>query len=61
MCSYNKPCMSKKSSAKTGGPLSTGLPEPLNTRPAMQTHISEYIYKVHVVAQNAVSKHAHLP
>ncbi len=28
--------MSKKSSAKTGGPLSTGFPDPLNTRPEKQ-------------------------
>ena len=27
------PWISKKSSANTGGPLSIGLPEPLNTRP----------------------------
>lgn len=29
--------MSRKSSARTAGPLSIGLPEPLNTRPAFKT------------------------
>lgn len=29
--------MSRKSSAKTGGPLSIGLPDPLNTRPSISS------------------------
>lgn len=39
--SRNVPMISKKSSARTAGPLSIGLPDPLKTRPA-NTHIQSY-------------------
>lgn len=41
----NWPMMSKKSSAKTAGPLSIGLPDPLNTRPA-NTHTHTHLGSV---------------
>ena len=42
----NLPWISKKSSAMTGGPLSIGLPDPLNTRPGKRDNMNYYVTEV---------------
>lgn len=40
--------MSRKSSARTAGPLSIGFPEPLKTRPAPRKHTTGFTNNIFV-------------
>ena len=46
------PWISRKSSARMLGPLSRGLPDPLNTRPAVDINLSGIAESDHTERQN---------